>query len=511
MLRLNHKLFIISLFFFIVYAPYFIRAQETIPSSVKLKADNIEYDEQTGAVNASGNIKLNFFGYDVSAQFFELASDKETLRLQKDIEITKAGQQIQTDVLEYNFEQNQGLAYNVKLNLDNMHITGQKMFLASDKISIWDAQFTTCKKESPDYLIKSKEIQFYPKLGFFVAFDDVLYFKNLPILYLPSYIYGSSQYIFGGQAMVSPIPMVGQNENEGFFIKEKIGYFLNLNASGSFDFGYIERDGVYGGINHFYSLSKNHDFNFQLYYVEKYLVQTRFSYNWRLTRPGAAEKHINLIDEFLFNFYQQDLPLTHLNFIVSYNDLINTYRVSYLPMLKFGGNKIGLPLNFILNTDINIGNIRERVSGQQLLRGNLNSSFEKKYQINEKFYIKPELSYYGFWYENSNKWERVLGVLGFNWDLGFLAPSFSYTKVFHKQGSSPFLFDAKDAIENDEIGAKVISELYGYTFSLESNYNLTQSRYRNINFISKIGSDCYKFVFNLELINQEFAFGVEIN
>ena len=390
-----------------------------------------------------------------------------------------------------------------------MHINGQKMIITPEKIEILNADFTTCPQPQPHYLIKSREIQFYPKWGVFVAFDGILYFYQVPVMYLPSYIYGSRQYAFGQESFSSPLPLIGKDEEQGWYIKENLGYFFDIHSSGTLDLGYIQRDGYYAGFNHYFSFNNQQDLNLKLYYVEKYVGAARISYNWRLPRQKKEKESVNLIDEFLFNFYNRDLPLSSFNFIVSYNDLNNNYRVSYLPLLSFEINKMTLPLNFNLTTDMNIGNIKENATSLQFVRGNLNSRIAKEYQLHS-IKIEPSLSYYGYWYKDMSKWERILGKINLSWELPLLNPGFSYTKIFFKDGASPFIFDTKDAIENNEIGFSLLSQPFSHELSIDTHYNLDNKSYRDINFKVKINSDCYKVILNYEFIEKEFRFGVEI-
>ena len=183
-------------------------------TNLGLEADVFDFDKEKGFLLASRNVIITYQSYKISAGRLTYNTNTKALEVYDNVTISQYGQSIQTPYLIYNFHTHSGKTGPILARFENIQMKGEEMILGHDFAKINKATFTTCHDmETPHYKINSKSIHIYPYKGHFVAFKDVLYLRNFPIFYFPTYVFGTNTGLLGEN---SPIPEFGSNEMEGF-------------------------------------------------------------------------------------------------------------------------------------------------------------------------------------------------------------------------------------------------------------------------------------------------------
>lgn len=228
------------------------RAQQGVP--VTLRAQYFRYDPQTKILVAEGDVVIVYQDVTIRAQ--RLVANLETgqVRATGDVSVEVAGQRIAGEALEYNLFTRRATMLNAASELTgeqivgSVHVRAERVDGIPDEfLTIQGAQATTCDLPNPDYLLTAREITYY--VGDKIVFRDVtLWIAGRKIYTVPYFVVFLRE-----RRRTQPLPTVGYNDVEGFFIHAVANYFL-----GNRDYGFIYLDlmtrlGGGIGIEHLYT------------------------------------------------------------------------------------------------------------------------------------------------------------------------------------------------------------------------------------------------------------------
>lgn len=478
-----------------------------------LEADSINYIDKD--VYASGNVIAKFNDYDVSMDQFEYHYEKRLFKFNKNVSIQRGGTLIKADLVTYNLTTLQGAAIHVTASIDNVIVKGEKVHLLEDKIQIFDAISTTCIYPDLHYHIHAGTIELYPQYNYFVAQDTVFYFYGIPLMYLPTYIQASEPYgILGTNA---PLPVAGSNRVEGWFIKQKLSYFLNPGSSGSVDFGYSEKLQWFGQLSHGFTLGDVQGIQFRAKYYQQrdWSGGISYYYNFR-ARPNQTETRSTLLENLFTSFLpekNQDLGLLTVDYQTGIIE--NNYWLDFIPLINYQIHEFNLPfMELRTKMDANWGTIKEYDDLMNFLvseRFNFNGQLSKSLNPIDSTFIDLALNYYGFWYQKGSSWHRLFGDVHVHIKSLFLKPRITYSKLFIHDGQSIFNFDSENKILSDEIGLHLQLKLSDFELAYEIKYNLDTWNPRLINADIKFGPDCWNLNLKVRFIHNDVLFGFSLN
>ncbi|MEK9727359.1 MAG: hypothetical protein VW397_04545 [Candidatus Margulisiibacteriota bacterium] len=223
-----------------------ILQQMTYSEKVTIKGLDIQYNEMSEIMTASGNAELNHPDFKVLAE--SITYNKKTGEIigKNNVELIRDNQIILSEKFNYNAK-NDIIEIN-KLWLE-LTTTKQQQFFSSASVfkdfgsykKGTHGQITTCDYDPPHYYFKAESFTIYPEKK--IIAQNVRLVN--PVLFLPLGFW-SPAYIFdlGKRKVVYLMPIIGNNTIEGGFFKSQFDYVLNDNYTGSAYIDYLSKKGI---------------------------------------------------------------------------------------------------------------------------------------------------------------------------------------------------------------------------------------------------------------------------
>ncbi|MFT5171832.1 MAG: lipopolysaccharide export system protein LptA [Candidatus Marinamargulisbacteria bacterium] len=484
---------------------------------VSIEGEQILMDNEEGFILATQNVIVRYKNYTITSNEVEYRLDNRQLIFPEEFHLQKFGQEVETDSLEYTFSSLEGHAEHLHAKADRLQIDGEHVTFSPQNITIKNASFTTCPAPNRHYTVKAETIYLYPQWGFFVALHNRVEAAFLPFpIYIPTFIYGSRSYALVGSSTV--IPDVGKNNREGWYIKQKFGYFQDRRSTGTINAGFTEKLGPLIGFNHGLILTDAHQLNFRAHYVGSEGIEGGATYIIDIGHNNIAESRNSLLEDLLLNFSAaRQLPASRLSIHWQHRELINDSRVNFSPLVGLEVQPIKvLKTKLQISSRLSAGKIGEEVvlngtdTFKQLWKGNFDGTIKYPVSLSKTLVFEPQLTYLGNWYSDVTTWQRLFSQFSLNWDLEFLQPRLFFTKRLGRNGGSPFEFENKYAVVSDEIGGELTTEIGGTEVRIRADYDLEVEKLRSLEFKGTFVFHCWKISLIINTQQNYIGFGVDL-
>jgi len=205
---------------------------------ITLEANYLQYNDETGDLSASGNVKLNQETTQIYTQ--QLTGNVKTgdMLANGQVTWTEAKSTLTGEKLDYNYKTKAGKMGTAKGNMDGVLITAESTLLQPKEAVTYHATVTKCPAQIPDYKMTAEKIIVYPgeKL---IAYNVSFWIKNTKLFTLHKYVKKLDEQ----ESDNLPIPSIGYRTAEGFFIKQHLEYPLNSKLSAMADINYYHKRG----------------------------------------------------------------------------------------------------------------------------------------------------------------------------------------------------------------------------------------------------------------------------
>ncbi len=156
---------------------------------VDVTADRLEYDKNTGWVEAIGNAVIRQGGEILRADYVRVNVDTGQAYAVGDVKMVAAdGAVWRGSKLSHNFKSREGEVTGLTLNMDPFRLLDSSSAKRedSDAVVVKDPVITTCTNAADHvhFRIEASELTFVPD-EYLKARDAVWYFGNIPVMYLP--------------------------------------------------------------------------------------------------------------------------------------------------------------------------------------------------------------------------------------------------------------------------------------------------------------------------------------
>ena len=487
-----------------------------------VSGDEIQYNTHSKSVIASQNVEIQYKTHRIQTQYasFDVTSQNISIPATFNYQNQDQDAHVTGSRMLYHVKTHEGNIHHLQAKLNNSSITGERMSIEANRLVIHDLTFSTCEKPTPDYIIRSELVHFYPQVGFMVAFNNTLSTPYLPFpLWIPTYIYGSRSYSIIGSS--SAIPEVGANNREGLYIKHRIGYFFNERSTGTVDLGwYIERGGFLYGFTHLLETSNSSEVHLEAhmagrdgfaglaaYYTDLVTIQNEDS----TAHDTAENPFLGLLQNFKNNTSK---VASRLHTGVSHRQLRNDSRVSHTPFVKLLLHDTEVVDHWKLSGDIGWANTKEETPTDNIHEDqNIHSQLTlgTTHPVAPSTNIGSALVSNMNWYGNHKTWQRLYASFYLELPVMTLQPRFFYIKkLMQPYGESPFEYERKYATVSDELGLRVDVPLWGLEWGYEAFYDLDRHNMRTQNIRTSFRFDCWKLSIKANTIEGNFSFDVEL-
>ena len=264
--RFTYIIFILFLLITIFTTP--LLAQEDVlieeigENVTNIEADNIFINNKKEEINAEGNV--NFYNQELNIKAERLVFDypnKIITAYGDPIDLIYKGRELQGNRLELDYNKETAYLYQANVVIDKFSFKGSKInYLRREEPSIIveDAYYTTCVVEEPHYHYTAESIKYYPD-DKIVGRKIGLWWGNNKLLNLPKYVV-NIETNENGEPEVSnsfPVPSIGYNGEQGFFIELLYPYELSEDQYGTVHYIKENNNNMSFDFIHNYRISSN--------------------------------------------------------------------------------------------------------------------------------------------------------------------------------------------------------------------------------------------------------------
>ncbi|PLX96799.1 MAG: hypothetical protein C0621_01305 [Desulfuromonas sp.] len=297
--------------------------------SVELEADHLECDSQGDLCRATGNVQVRREGMTLFADTLwwhrtsaEAGADG-TVRLEQS-QGTLWGEDLRLNLQDTTGRFHHGRVY---LKERNFHLAGEVIErLGDDRYRVQDGVFTTCEGETPAWKFAASEVEMTVG-GYAKARNVVFYLRDLPLLYLPYFIYPVKSERQSGLLT----PRIGYSQRRGAELTIPYYQVLGRNRDATLTLDYFSLRGVGTGLNYRYLVGERQRGELSLYQLIPIDDQG--------SRSAIVWDHAGLLNDDLWLNAEME-SFSHRDYLAEFGESATEYtrEISRSALLLGGGN-----------------------------------------------------------------------------------------------------------------------------------------------------------------------------
>ncbi|MGB6370607.1 MAG: hypothetical protein WBF68_06200 [Atribacterota bacterium] len=219
---------------------------------ISLIAEYITYEkiEDEDLIIAKDGVELKYQDIELKADYLKINLTTNLFLASGNVLFKQEETETYCEEISYNWKTEKTILLRLKSELTGEGIKGkayyqgEKMENFPETVEITEGNFTTCELEEPHYHIVAKEMIIYPK-DKIIARNISWYEGKIKIITLPYFL------IFLDRKTQQPIlPKIGQNSNDGWFIKTYFNYYVDEKSYGTLYIDWLEKKGIGTGVEH---------------------------------------------------------------------------------------------------------------------------------------------------------------------------------------------------------------------------------------------------------------------
>ncbi|MFA5104407.1 MAG: LptA/OstA family protein [Candidatus Margulisiibacteriota bacterium] len=480
------------------------------PRGVSIKADTVSYTKDKGVIVASGSVEASYKGSVVTADRIIFFTAESQVIADGDFTLSKDKARISGKKLAYYFRSEKGSASDVTINLGSTWIRGSSIDMDREQIRIADSEFSSCGLDEPHYKMSSANMTYYSKSGWIVQNWGLFWLGDIPVFPVPTYVYDTG--LIGGfykKKNPVPLPEIGSNDVDGFYLNEKFIWRLSSYSYGILGLNYGSKKGIGAGLESNYVLNDSNDGGVRISTYGSDGLSWGATHTYYFGDPVPTDRLRPLLYEVLEIPPRKKYDIT---LDLSYRERINYERVTLMPMVTL--RYIDVPFSFLdfnPRIEASVGSVSEESSGVNLLKTNLKSTFDYVQPVSKNASLRAGLdaSYTG--YGRSSSWLNLLGRLDLsNKFSDNVEAGVGYSHYFINNGASPFNYENYRYFPYDDIRSFVSFKALGSTFGIAVSYNSPLLTVRDIDYNATVGLHCFDATLTWRAARQEFAVSLNL-
>lgn len=246
---------ILIIFVFFSLATVSPAAQKQIKGPYNIEADLLSYDRQTETYHASGNVIITFAGGLVKADSITIDRQTGNAWAKGNVFLKSDNDVLEGSAVTFNLDERTGTLYNGKVFFakTNLHLQGEEIEKKGEATySLKNANATTCDGDNPAWRLKARELEVTID-GYGTIKEGTFQVKNMPILYLPYFIFPAKTTRQSGFLY----PYLAHSSKNGADIEIPFFWAISDSTDATFYQRYLSERGYKQGLEYRYAFSKN--------------------------------------------------------------------------------------------------------------------------------------------------------------------------------------------------------------------------------------------------------------
>ena len=251
-------------------------------------------------------------------------------------------------------------------------------------------------------------------------------------------------------------------------------------------------------------ISKNHTVQIETYLVEKTGFEGGLRYKWIKNHSNSPSNSIisSLLSPTKNNEMKSNITLDYLYNHVYYNELYNA-----LPEVKYSLSNAKLNWGLMANAALATGYYED--SANHGNRNNFKLNLEKN--ILNTPHISNGININLIEYsQDDQSWHKAVNYLSFKFPFLTTKNTFTYSHLLYEFGSSPFIFDSINELNQNEFGVLSTINLLPIIITIDADYQLKDQSFRNLKYTLSWVFQCWQLDFSVDTIWEEINFGASI-
>ena len=297
---------------------------------VRVKADNLKYDQEAGMITASGSVEIFFQDVTIESDFANIDTNSNIATAEGHVKIKRSDYDISSTSMTYDISNEVAVVLDLRTIFypsdvrTNLYVAARNLTDLPDVKMGQYGSLTTCDYEEPHYHIEARWFDYYPddKL---VAYWAIMYVGRIPTPFMTPY------YVYNLKKKRSPYNFIyGQNDVEGRFLKTSFDYFINNSANGMFYFDTTEIKGAGYGILHDYKLNDQNTGSLYYYWMDEQDTKLK-DYVFKLNHIINLDQYskLTLSHDSAFVYQVPSGRKYDTNSAVSYNEDTGLHQLNY--------------------------------------------------------------------------------------------------------------------------------------------------------------------------------------
>ncbi len=241
------------------------QADEERAPEVRLEAERLEFDRQSGEALAAGSVRMERNGLVLHGDEARWDAESGDATVQGAVRIEEASGDVEADAIELNLESGAGTIRNgrVFLREGNVHLGGAEIArLGPESYRLTNGTFTTCNGERPAWKFGVDELDLTVG-GYARARNVLFYLREVPVLYLPYIIYPVKTERESGLLL----PRLGYSDSRGSELSLSYYHVIDRNMDATVSLDYFSDIGVGTGLEYRYYLGRDNEGEARGYHV----------------------------------------------------------------------------------------------------------------------------------------------------------------------------------------------------------------------------------------------------
>lgn len=251
---------------------------------LKLTADHIKFSDNRRTMVASSNVVIDYAGVTINTQQAKINIDTNEVWGTHNVSIKRASDTIDAAAFHYKLNTDEIDAQSVTVAIrprdiatGNVYMSVSRLHDTAEAKTGTNGFVTTCDLDDPHYFVWAEKFTYTPNQR--IVGSNVFIYSPIGFLpfgyWMPTYIYE-----LGKRNIIYLVPQIGQNEVEGWFVRNTFDYYFGKDKRGEAYVDWIQKKGFGLGVSHHYDLNEATSGNAYIYGLPEPNHTANYALKW---------------------------------------------------------------------------------------------------------------------------------------------------------------------------------------------------------------------------------------